>query len=149
MANVAAAVTVVTTADEHGAHATTVSAFTSLSLDPPMVMFALDRSSELLARLEEVGRCGVNILNAGQSNVAMACAKRGPDKLANIKWELHDGLPRITGALGWLRCDIEHLYPGGDHHIVCAHVRDVELAGDDGAPCIYFRRNFATLQGAT
>jgi flavin reductase (DIM6/NTAB) family NADH-FMN oxidoreductase RutF len=145
MASVATSVTVISTSDPAGAHATTVSAFASLSLNPPMVMFALDRNSELLARLQRTRRVGVSILAEGQSDVALACARKGPDKLDHVPWENDHGLPRIRDALAFLVCDTVEEFPGGDHVIVTGRVVHVQVSADANTPCVYFGRTFASL----
>ncbi|MDP9223592.1 MAG: flavin reductase family protein, partial [Actinomycetota bacterium] len=141
MSPIPGAVTVVTTTHDRGPHATTVSAFSSLSSDPPLVMIALDRSSDLLGKLEPGGRFAVNLLSAGQEEVGRACALKGPDKLATVPWHEADGLPRIDGAAGWLTCDVHALFPGGDHVIVVGLVTGCESA-DETSALVYHRRRF-------
>src|ERR1700761_6429146 len=75
MSAVCAPVTVVTTADEDGPHGTTVSAFASLSLTPPLVTVALDRRSGLLGRIIATGRLGVNVLGSADDEVALRFAR--------------------------------------------------------------------------
>ena len=77
------------------AHGTTVSAFTSLSLEPPLVLVALTRSSDLMALLAEEGRFGVNVLAAGQEQVGFACGRRG-----RTSWRTLRGA-RTTRYLAW------------------------------------------------
>src|SRR6185437_14951559 len=78
MARVCTPVTVVTTFDR-SPHGTTVNAFASLSLDPPMVLVSLDQRSELLARLTRSGPFGINVLSSVQSDLSMRFARKGPD----------------------------------------------------------------------
>src|SRR5213593_816492 len=118
LASVPAPVTVVTTAVGSRQHATTVSAFASLSASPPLVMLALDRSSDLLGLLGETDRFGVSVLSSGQEHVAHICSRKGPDKLASLRWSSRAGLPFIEGSAGWLACRILHRLSGGDHIIV-------------------------------
>lgn len=145
MSSVATSVCVISTADDNGAHATTVSAFASLSMDPPMVMFALDSNSDLLKRVQATHRFGVSVLAAGQHEVALACAKKGPDKLQRVDWDLVLGVPRIAGALTFLACQDLEEFPGGDHVIVTGRVAHVDVVEGEARPCIYFRREFATV----
>jgi flavin reductase (DIM6/NTAB) family NADH-FMN oxidoreductase RutF len=145
MSSVATSVTVVTTSDSAGAHATTVSAFASLSMNPPMIMFALDCNSELLARLQHSKRAGVSILAEGQRDVALACATKGTGKMNRIPWVEDHGLPRIRDALAFLACEDVTQFPGGDHLIVTARVAHVALSAEPLAPCLYFRREFASI----
>src|ERR1700745_711765 len=81
-------VTVVTTMHDGRPHGTTVSSFCSLSLDPPMVLVSLDRSSELLRLICESGRYGVNVLALDQSAIARAFACKGADKFDGVGHEI-------------------------------------------------------------
>ena len=108
---VPAAVTVVTARNGDGLpHGTTVSAFCSLSLKPPLVIVALDRSSDLLPLVERQRRFGINVLAGGQEEVGTACACKGPDKLAGTSWRYDAGLPRIEGSAAWLACNVQDVY---------------------------------------
>jgi flavin reductase (DIM6/NTAB) family NADH-FMN oxidoreductase RutF len=139
-----APVSVVTTMNGDGAaHASTVSAFCSLSLEPPLVLVALDRSSDLLRYIRLSRRFGMNILAVGQERLGRVCARKGADKLAGVAWREEDGLPRISESAGWLACDVHDLLPGGDHEIVIGLVTASEA--EEGKPLLYHRRRFAEL----
>lgn len=140
---VPAPVTIVTTIDRGKPHGTTVSAFTSLSAEPPLVLVALDRSSDLLRLLRRAGRFGVNLLAAGQEELGLACAKKGLDKFACVPWHDDGGLPRIDETAGWLACDVRELLPGGDHIIVVGLVTACETT--DAEALLYHRRRFHSL----
>lgn len=136
-------VTVVTTVHDERPHGTTVSSFCSLSLDPPMVLVSLDRSSELLRLICQSGRYGVNVLAGHQSDIAQAFARKGNDKFAGIGHEIVAGLPRILGASVWLQCRLAELVDGGDHVIVLGAV---ERAGQEPSePLMYHDRTFRAL----
>jgi len=138
------AVTVVTTKNgDDSAHGTTVSAFCSLSIDPPLMLVALDRSSELLKLLRETRRFGVNLLSSDQQEVGVTCAKKGAEKLKAVSWDDEHGLPRIKDAAAWLECDVQNLLPGGDHVIVVGLVTACETG--DSEPLVYHRRRFLQL----
>jgi flavin reductase (DIM6/NTAB) family NADH-FMN oxidoreductase RutF len=140
---VPAPVTIVTTIENGKPHGTTVSAFTSLSADPPLVLVALDRSSDLLSLLRQAGRFGVNLLAAGQEDLGQTCAKKGEDKFACVPWRLEEGLPRIEDTAGWLACDVQELLPGGDHIIVVGLVTACETT--DAEALLYHRRRFHSV----
>lgn len=142
MASVCAPVTVITTLADDGPRGTTVSAFASLSLEPPMVVFALDRSSRLLASLTVGSPIGVNLLALDQREVAMAFASRTADKFRSVGWAVDHGVPRIVGDAGWLTGSVARLVEGGDHLLVLVSVRHVEVA--ESAPLAYARRRFGT-----
>lgn len=143
MADVATPVAVVTSMGDGLPHGTTVSAFASLSMEPPMVLVSLDRRSDLLALVRETGRFGVNVLGATQSALALAFARKGGSgKFAGVRWEVDSGLPRLAGAPGWLACDVESLVDGGDHVVALGTV----VAADTVAapPLTYHSRAFGT-----
>jgi flavin reductase (DIM6/NTAB) family NADH-FMN oxidoreductase RutF len=142
MAEVCGPVTIVTTMEDGRPHGTTVSAFTSLSLDPPMVSVALDRRSDLLAMVRRTGRLAVNVLSADQELLARRFARKGADKFDGIAWTADDGLPRLPGAIAWLRCSVLPVIEGGDHVIALARVDQVITL--PGQPLTYHRRRFGT-----
>jgi flavin reductase (DIM6/NTAB) family NADH-FMN oxidoreductase RutF/dTDP-glucose pyrophosphorylase len=134
-------VSVVTTFNGDGRpHGTTVSAFCSLSGDPPLVLVALDRSSDLLELLKESRCFGINLLGAGQDEIGLACARKGPDKFDGVSWRDERGLPRIDDAAAWLACEVQEFLPGGDHQIVVGLVTECETS--DSEALVYHRRGF-------
>jgi len=143
MAGVPTPVSVVTSMRNGLPHGTTVSAFASLSMDPPMVLVALDRESDLLAMIRESGRFAVNVLGATQSDIALTFARKGGSgKFTGVRWHVQDGLPRIPEAVGWLACEVASLVPGGDHVVALGTVRHAETC--DGQPLTYHGRVFGT-----
>jgi flavin reductase (DIM6/NTAB) family NADH-FMN oxidoreductase RutF len=142
MAGVCAPVTVVTAFRGGRPHGTTVSAFASLSLAPPMVLVALDRGSQLLSCLLGTRRFGVNILAAGQARIAAGFARKGDRKFEGVAWREVGGAPRIEGAGGFLACTVADVVPGGDHVVILAAVTLAD--GQPAAPLTYHRRTFGT-----
>jgi flavin reductase (DIM6/NTAB) family NADH-FMN oxidoreductase RutF len=143
MSRVATPVAVVTALDDGRPHGTTVSAFASLSMTPPMVLVSLDRGSDLLALVRRSGRFGLNVLEASQSALALAfAAKGGTAKFQGVPWVLADDLPRLPGVTGWLACAVENLVEGGDHVIALGRVVSADCC--DGSPLTYHARVFGT-----
>ena len=142
MAGVPTPVSVVTTLTDGSPHGTTVSAFASLSMAPPMVLVSLDRGSELLARLGHGSVFGVNVLGSDQAALALAFARKGLDKFTGVDWVDDGGAPRLTGSPGWLACTVSQLVEGGDHVIVLGEVR--RAATTAAAPLTYHARTFGT-----
>lgn len=143
MASVCTPVSVVTTLVGEIPHGTTVSAFASLSMTPPMVTVALDRDSELLALVRRSGVFGVNILERSQSDLALTFARKGgAAKYQGIPWTVRDGVPRLDGVGGFLRCEAEQFVEGGDHVIVLGLARTAESR--PCAPLTYHNRAFGT-----
>ncbi len=145
MGEVCTAVTVVTAMDGARPHGTTVSAFASLSLDPPLVLVSLDRGSQLLAVIAAAGRFGVNVLSGGQAALAARFATRGPDKFDGVAWHSDLTSPRLEGVAGFLDCEVTATLDGGDHVIVQGLVRGAKIEPQQGHPPLtYHRRTFGT-----
>ncbi len=143
LGSVPAPVTVVTTLHGERPHGTTVSAFSSLSLDPPLVVVSLDRSSELLTLIRQTGRFGVNVLHAGQADHALSFARKGSDKFEGVEWERRGELPSLPEASAWIGCRVSDLLPGGDHVLVTGLVEEAESRALP--PLLYRERAFAQL----
>lgn len=139
MGAVATPVSIVTTSI-HAPHGTTVSAFASLSLDPPMVLVSLQNDSDLLGLISQSGRFGLNVLAFDQAGIASTFAKRGLDRFEGIDWVLDQGVPRIAGIASWAACRVVDLIPGGDHTIVTGLVEGADSA--DVAGLVYQHRRF-------
>lgn len=140
MAAVCAPVTVVTTTGPRGA---TVSSFTSLSLDPPLVSVAFDRRSALPAGILDAGRFGVNLLGQGQDDLAVRFATRGADRFGGeTAWFTDDGLPRLRDAAGWVACDLDRVVEAGDHLLLFGLV--TALGRTELPPLVYAHRTFGT-----
>lgn len=123
--------------DDRRIIATTVSAFTSLSVDPPLVLFALGANATVLPFLRQDTRFGISVLAAGQRRLASIFADPfpvGPDPFP------HTGDPVIPDALVGLGCTVAELRPGGDHRIVIARVRDATIRSGD--PLIRYMRQY-------
>jgi flavin reductase (DIM6/NTAB) family NADH-FMN oxidoreductase RutF len=145
MAAVCAPVTIVTTADAAGLHGATVSSLASVSLRPPLISIALDRQSQLLARILGAKRFGVNVLGCTQDDVATRFARRGVDRFNEGRWSNSDGLPRLEGAAGWAACELHQTVEAGDHLVLIGLVRNA--ASSPQPPLVYGHRTFGTHSG--
>lgn len=144
----AAGVTVVTTKEAGMIYGITVSSFSSLSVDPLLVLVCLANSNRLPPMIEKSGHFAVSILAEGQEDISafFATSKREPV----AEWtefgtvEKETGSPIITGAIAHLDCEVHELLPGGDHTIAVGHV--VSAAADPSLkPLIYYRRGYRQL----
>ena len=121
----ASGVAVITTEDEGGERSgMTVSSFTSLSLEPPLVLFCAKDGSHTLDEVKEAGHFAVNVLSSGQKDVCYGFAGKDEDKFKNLAvtpGEAH-GDPLVSGSLATLECRLESLADGGDHTIVIGRV---------------------------
>jgi len=149
MSRWATGVAVVTSRDGGGPRGATTNALTSLSLDPPLVLVALDRGSNTLAAVQASGRFCLNVLAADQEAVARRFATKasGEEKLAGLPHQLVDGVPVLTGVLAWLACELEQELPGGDHAILVG--RPLDAGGDqDAQPLVFFGGRYFFSAGA-
>jgi 3-hydroxy-9,10-secoandrosta-1,3,5(10)-triene-9,17-dione monooxygenase reductase component len=137
-------VAVITTTLDEKPYGFAANAFTSLSLDPPLVLVCAARSSGTRPALVASGAFTVNLLAADQEDVCMAFARRSDDKFAGVTWEPGEGgAPRIHGALAHLDCTLYSLLPGGDHVIFTGLVTSVDE--HEAEPLVFFRGSFRTL----
>lgn len=142
----ASGVTIVTTAeseDEESVHGMTANAFTSVSLDPPLVLVSISTRARMDQRIRETGRYGVSILAGDQEPLSLhfAGAAHQPD-LVRFVWR--KGVPLLEGALVHLACTVEDSHPAGDHTL---HVGRVEqLWYDDGHPLVFYTGSFRSLE---
>lgn len=144
MARVPSPVVVVTTAVDGLPHGTTVSAFASLSVAPPMVMLALDHRGAMKDHLALVGRMGINVLAADQTDLATRFASP-VDRFAGVRWWTDGGVPRLADAAAFLRCDELEFRPGGDHEIVLGTVSAAEPQRE--ASLVHHLRTFHGVPG--
>lgn len=139
MGAVATPVSIVTTTLD-APHGTTVSAFASLSLDPPMVLVSLQHDSDLLELITQSGQFGLNVLAFDQAGIAANFAKRGLDRFEGVDWTMDQGLPRIAGIASWAACRVVDLVRAGDHTIVTGLVEAADSANLPGL--VYQHRQF-------
>ncbi|MEV7694682.1 flavin reductase [Microbacterium sp. NPDC089189] len=143
----ASGVTVITTADGDALFGTTVSAVSSLSTEPPMMLICLNRSSVTHDAVARTGRYAINILSAAQGETARAFARKGEDKFAGVPHTIGaHGLPLLTGALARIECVVAETAVGGTHTIFLGRVVGAEAG--DGEPLAYYRGRFGQLEHA-
>jgi len=143
----AAGVTVVSTRDTRGStYGVTVSAFASLSLNPPLVLACLDNRTSGLDHFLPGGNFAVSILSAEQAPISTHFATAGTDRsLAGGYFEVSEsGQPFIKECLAWMECELRRAVPAGDHTILIGEV--VALHEHGGAseeqPLVYFRKRY-------
>ena len=138
VANFPSGVTVVTTRDGGEDFGLTVSAFTSLSLDPPMVLVSIDRKSKSHQHLVEGAPIGISVLAAGHTDVAVQFARHVDDRFAciNIVRRGEQDIPFVGDAAAWFLGDVRYRYVGGDHIIITVAVRECGWH-DGGRPLLY------------
>lgn len=143
-------VTVVTVEREPGkVHGMTANSFTSVSLDPLLILVCVDQNAQLLSFLKLQRRFGVNILRSNQQPLSEHFAKPHPppeeERELNVQFEwTPSGIPLLTGALAQVACNVAAQYMAGDHTIFIGEVEC--LREGDGEPLLYHRRQYRELQ---
>lgn len=141
----ASGVTVITVNKDGKPLGTTASAFTSLSLEPPMVLICMNKTSETGMAVHEAGSFAVNILGEGHPDLAMRFAGKGADKFDGIPSEPgENGEPLLLDALATLECTVTEETAGGTHLVFLASVE--RASAEPGAPLTYFRGQFGRFQ---
>lgn len=142
---------VVITADWEGrAYGMTVNSFTSVSLEPPLVLFCAVPRGETLRAIRQSTHFGVNILAQGQKELALRFAGMTPigeeDRFLGTEYRPASGSssPWIEGCLGWLDCSLEQTLEAGDHLILLARVLAIE-EGSGAPPLLFFRGQWPVL----
>lgn len=137
-------VTVVTAHLNGEIYGMTANAVTSLSLNPPLILVAVDKSAAMHASLTASRHFAVNILSDAQEQLSRRFAMRGPKEVNDLTWTTGaSGAPIMTDALAWVDCRLADILPGGDHDIFIGEI----LAGDcrEGLPLLYFCGKYRRL----
>lgn len=139
----AAGVTVVTTRSDQGRpYGLTATAFTSVSLEPPLVLVCVDKKSESYPHFLTSRVFAVNFLAANQESYARHFAVSGGDKFQSIAWtEGPSGAPLLEERLGFVDCRVEQVVDAGDHTILIGRVLAGDAA-DEKRPLLYFRGGY-------
>ncbi|MCW5750382.1 MAG: flavin reductase family protein [Alphaproteobacteria bacterium] len=119
----------------------TVNSFASVSLDPPLVLFSLDRKARCFDCLHVAEHYAVHVLRADQADLSSAFATKGGVPWERIAWSPGmTGCPILPGALATLECAVHARHDGGDHVILVGRVLNLRCA--DGDPLLYFRGRY-------
>lgn len=141
-----AGVTIVTTRDGEGRPCgLTASAFTSVSLDPPLVLVCVDHAATAHPAVDAHGWFAVNVLGKSQEHLARRFAVSGSDKFVGVAFrEGRAGLPILEDVVASLECRVVHRYAGGDHTIFVGQVEGVAVPG--GPALVYFQGGYYHLE---
>jgi flavin reductase (DIM6/NTAB) family NADH-FMN oxidoreductase RutF len=142
----ASGVTIVTARDDAGVdHGMTVSAFCSLSLDPPLVLLCVDHAASMYELLLTHPQFGISILSSNQEAYSRRFADPDSDRFDGIAYSRGEsGVVLLEESLAHLECRVTEHYEGGDHTIFIAEVEHAEPR--DGRPLMYYRGGYAQLE---
>jgi flavin reductase (DIM6/NTAB) family NADH-FMN oxidoreductase RutF len=129
--------------------AMTANSFTSLSLDPPLVLFCIGKDTRAGQVVHEASGFSVNILADGQQDLSSYFAglwkDPSPPPFAFLAW---DGGPRLEGSAASLGCDVHAIHEGGDHWIVIGRVVAVHRSDPPARPLVFFSGAYVELDSA-
>ena len=142
-------VTIVSTTDAEGRHwGFTASSFSSVSMDPPLVLVCIANTADSHPAFVQAKRYAINILSQSQADVAMHFARKGVDKFEAHEFHYGDPdapqPPVLPGAMASLICTAHDIYEAGDHTVLIGKVEAVER--NDAKPLVYFDRGFRNLE---
>jgi 3-hydroxy-9,10-secoandrosta-1,3,5(10)-triene-9,17-dione monooxygenase reductase component len=149
MSRFATGVTVVTTLDDEGEpQGATANAFTSVSLDPPLILVCLAHTSRTLRALRTRGSFAVNVLGSDHEELARSFARSGDETSFGDPEHLPgpSGSPLLAGVHAAIDCRVFAVYPGGDHDIVVGEVQHIRVEDQPGDALLWFRSTFGTVR---
>ncbi|MDF1722178.1 MAG: flavin reductase family protein [Minwuia sp.] len=146
----ATGITVITALDADGRHVgLTANSFNSVSLDPPLVLFSLDRRANCVDAFRTDLGFAVNVLGEEQQAVSNHFASKADDKFADLEfdWQVGgNGCALLDGAIASFECVTDALHDGGDHVIVVGRVTRLNRV-EGASPLLYFQGQYAGLEG--
>ncbi|WP_232699277.1 flavin reductase family protein [Brevibacillus daliensis] len=142
----ASGVTIVTGVDQEKRKVgLTVSAFSSLSLNPPLILVCIDKRSDSLSAFAKGRPFAINILSEEQSDTAMIFAKKGIDKFENVTISITEqNVPVLNQNLATLHCEVHNVVEGGDHDIIIGLVKESEI--HERKPLLYYNGQLGNLK---
>jgi flavin reductase (DIM6/NTAB) family NADH-FMN oxidoreductase RutF len=142
----AAGVTVITAKNRNKIFGVTVSSFTSLSLNPPEILFCLDAQGRAAKGFARDSVFAVHILSDKQKKLAEFFAAKGTTNWQGIAHQLNaDGVPVLNDAMAVLFCRTRTIHKGGDHRVVIGSVEDILIEEDNTRPLLYSQRSYYAL----
>jgi 3-hydroxy-9,10-secoandrosta-1,3,5(10)-triene-9,17-dione monooxygenase reductase component len=136
-------VTVVTSMCDSLPVGMTCQSFSSVSLDPPLVLFCPAKGSRAWPLMQRAGFFCVNLLAHDQLELSNGFAARGTDKFDGVSWRPSvTGAPLLDGVLGWVDCTIYAVHEAGDHYVVIGRVMDLGVE-EAPHPLLFYRGQYA------
>jgi flavin reductase (DIM6/NTAB) family NADH-FMN oxidoreductase RutF len=143
----ATGVTIASVMDRQGTpHGLTVSSFTSVSLDPPLVLICLGHQVTVIESFRTAADFGINVLSEEQRDLSERFARKGHDRFTGVKWHPGvSGVPLLDGALAAIECKLHQRFTSGDHDILVGQMLRAQVT--EGHPLIHFASRYRRLSG--
>jgi flavin reductase (DIM6/NTAB) family NADH-FMN oxidoreductase RutF len=145
MGHFATGVTIITTISKSGQpYGLTANAFTSVSLNPPLLLVSVDKKAESYPFFEESKVFTVNFLAEDQETLSRKFAVSGGDKFTGVAFRTGaNGVPILEGSLAYLECKVYASYEGGDHMLFLGEIEQAETR--DVKPLLFYRGGYRSL----
>jgi len=142
----ATSVTVATVrAADDSLHGLTISSFSPVSIEPPLVLICIDHGCTFLEHFRASTHFAVNVLTESQRDISVAFAEKEKNRFEGVDWHLGEtGVPLLRGAAATFECEVVSVIEAGDHAIFLGEVLHAEAAG--GEPLVYFNREYRGLR---
>ena len=146
----ATGVTIITTVDNAGDPiGITANSFSSLSLDPPLVLFCLDLKSNSFDAFHQNQNFVVNVLREDQQDLSNVFAKSGGDKWNGVGFQTWDtGCPVFEDCIANMECEVASIAEGGDHVIIVGKVIRMRYEDGDCRPLLFYRGRYGQIEAA-
>ncbi|MFT3864158.1 MAG: flavin reductase family protein [Solirubrobacterales bacterium] len=148
LAHLPTGVAVITARGPEGPIGMAANSVTSVSLDPPLVLFCPAKTSSTWPALRAAGGFCINVMAGHHEEVTRRFAARDVDRFAGVDYEDRPAGPVLREALAWIECDLEDEHDAGDHTIVVARVRAMDAAAELAEPLVFFRGSYGSFRAA-
>ena len=138
-------IAVMTAASHEASHiGITVNSFTSVSLDPPLILICLGHEVSAIHHFRTATHFGINVLAEDQRALSERFARRGEDRFDGVAWQPGvTGVPLLPGVLAAIECAVHRIVPMGDHDILVGEMVHAQV--NDGEPLLYFGGSYRKL----
>ncbi|MEE6164174.1 MULTISPECIES: flavin reductase family protein [unclassified Mycolicibacterium] len=145
LAHLPTGVTIITAHTPEGPTGMAANSFTSVSLDPPLVLFCPAKSSSTWPLVRTAGMFCVNVMAGHHKELVRQFARKGAERFAGVSYQTHEEGPVLNEAVAWLTCRIHAEHDAGDHTIVVAEVTRLD-ARPESEPLVFLRGRYGLFQ---
>jgi flavin reductase (DIM6/NTAB) family NADH-FMN oxidoreductase RutF len=148
LAHLPTGVTVITAYAEHGPTGMAANSLTSVSLDPPLVLFCAAKTSTTWPKIRAAGTFCVNILAGHHEPLSRQFSAPEIDRFAGVDYSDRPAGPALADAIAWIECEPRDEHEAGDHTIVVGRVTAMAVATTELEPLVFFRGRYGSFQAS-
>jgi 3-hydroxy-9,10-secoandrosta-1,3,5(10)-triene-9,17-dione monooxygenase reductase component len=142
-------VSVVTANTSEGPVGMSSNSVTSVSLDPPLILFCPAKTSTTWPKIQQSGSFCVNVFAAHHEETSRRFSLVGVDRFAGVSWHERRTGPALDDAIAWIECTIDAVHDAGDHQIVVGAVQQLEVREGEVEPLVFFRGQYGSFAGVS